>query len=420
MMKRTILATLVVCALGLFRSLWAVDIENASSGAVVPGEWNTNFAAAKAYAEENGVPFLVLWSSPGCGFCNKMKSACNAEEFVKWRKEKKIVLAVSEGEATAKAFTKNSTGKFPYMRLYWPAGNVDVKFSGRSSYIPASGSTLGGALINYLDSLLVKWSPDGKLLPGGDDPEEPAEDNTPGPEWKKARKLYGTILDESGAIMGRLVVNAGRMNARRSVAKVKVQVQGLDGKVKTLGSKEFKVGKTTTGKVSSSIGSADLIIKDSALSGSASFKGVACTVSSRAPGGAVADGTLYFNLEEAPASCRGYPVFDEFLPIPQYFTSAGSKWSFQKKPTLKYDVQKAAFVMSSTENPSGLKLSYTSSTGYFKGAFSAYAQSGEKSKKEYKASVGGFMVGGTGSGVATIKNVGSFACTISPKVASER
>ena len=55
MIKKTILATLAVCTLGVCRPLWAVDIENASSGAVVPGEWNTSFTATKAYAEQNNM-----------------------------------------------------------------------------------------------------------------------------------------------------------------------------------------------------------------------------------------------------------------------------------------------------------------------------------------------------------------------------
>ena len=416
-MKKPVLIAFALAAVGLCRPLGAVEIENASSGAIVPGEWNTNFSAAKAYAEQNKIPMLLVWSSPGCAQCNKLKTACNTDTFVAWRKAKQIVLVISEGDGTSKAFAKNSSGKFPYVRLYWPAGGLaDVRFSARSSLAPlsgVSGATLETKFINYLNSLLKNWAPGGSS-PGIDEQEE---DDTPGPEWNKSRKLFGSLVDPDGRIAGRLLVSAGKMNAKKGVSKVKVQVQDLNGRTKTLGSKDFTVKGTTTVKLSGNLGSANITIKGSTLSGTVYFNGMTCTVSSRAPGGSIADGTLYFNLEDGPVACQGYPVINgtDYLPAPQAFTSAGSKWSFPRRGTLKYDAKKAAFVMSPEENPSGLKLSYAPSTGYFKGSFTVYAKRGEKTIKKYKATVGGFMIGGEGDGAVTIKNVGYYGCTISPK-----
>ena len=67
--------------------------------------------------------------------------------------------------------------------------------------------------------------------------------------------------------------------------------------------------------------------------------------------------------------------------------------------------------MSSTTNPSGLKLSYNKTKGYFKGTFYVYGDKGKTSKK-FTAKVGGFMVGTEGAGVATIKGVGEYPITI--------
>ena len=122
---------------------------------------------ARSYAEENGVPLLLFWSSNGCGQCNKMKTACNQADFVAWRKERKLIFVFSENDPVSKAFAKNPSLKFPYMRLYWPAGGVDEKFTGRTSTIPASGATLQEQLMNYVDGKLKDWMYDATIHVNG-------------------------------------------------------------------------------------------------------------------------------------------------------------------------------------------------------------------------------------------------------------
>ena len=69
--------------------------------------------------------------------------------------------------------------------------------------------------------------------------------------------------------------------------------------------------------------------------------------------------------------------------------------------------------MSETNNPSGLRLTYKKSNGYFKGSFTVYAQRSGTLAKRYTAQVTGFMVGDSGEGQVTIRNVGTYRCTIS-------
>ena len=414
-MKKTILIALVLAVVGFCRSTWAVEIENASSGAIVPGEWNTNFQAAKSYAEQNKIPLFLFWSNPGCAQCNKMKKACNTDTFVAWRRAKQIVMVISEGDRSSKQFAMNSSKKFPYMRLYWPAGSVDVRFTGRASSIRASGATLEAQLINYLDSLLTNWTP-GTKYEGGGNSTESEEDLPPGDEWKRARKLYASIKDAKGNVAGRLIVTAGKLNAKKGNAKIKVQVLDLLGKMRTLGSKNFTVKGKTNVSVSGAVGKADLSIKSSDLSGSVVLNGVTYEVYRRTTGGSIADGTLFFTLNTFPTECQGNPVINgtAFLPIPQSFKSANSRWTFARKGTLRYDADKKTFVMSATDNPSDLKLTYKAQTGYFKGTFIVYTRRGEKAVKNYKATVGGYMLEGSGSGRVTIRNVGTYECSISP------
>ena len=131
-------------------------------------------------------------------------------------------------------------------------------------------------------------------------------------------------------------------------------------------------------------------------------------------GGTLSDGAFTFKLIDYPEKCEGYPLIHgaSYLPISQSFTSRSSKWSFARRGALRYVTKSGDFVMSATDNPSGLKLSYRSTNGYFKGTFTVYAARNGKYVKRYSAKVSGFMVGNSGEGVVTINKVGTFSCTI--------
>ena len=416
-MKKSFIMPLMAIVVGVIQTLSAAELANVSSlSTVVPGEWNSNFAACKSYAESKGVPMLVFWSAPGCAKCNQLKNACNTDTFANWRKAKGIVMAFSEGVGTVKNFARNSSGQYPYLRLYWPAGNVDLRFTGRSTTIPANGATLEAKLMNCVDAYLKNWKPGSSSSevnpPSGDDDENPLVPVV-GPEWKKARKIWGSITDADGNVAGRVLVSAAKVHARKGTAKVKLQIVNLLGKMKTIGYKDLTVNKTTKGYLSGSIGNGTVSIKGSTISGKVTYENQTYTISSQPTGGALKDGGYIFALESAPSECQGLPVLDgtKFLPMAQKFTSTSSRWTFPAKGTPRYDSKTAAFVMSTTENPSQLKLAYTSSSGYFKGQFIVYAVRG-KTLKKYVATVGGYMVGTKCHGEATIRNVGSFPCAV--------
>ena len=409
----------VVCAIGGIASAAAISDVRTD---VIPGEWTSSFSAARTYAEDNGVPMFILWSNPGCAHCNSVKAACNESDFVSWRKARKYIMVISEGDGAAKSFVKslkgNLTGKFPYMGVYWPAGNVSYKFNGYPyNAIWSTGATTQAKIMNCVDSKLAAW------ISGGGDAGEGTEVKptpTPAPApadlsvWKKARFLYGSYYTADGKLAGRVLVTAGKVNAK-GVSKIKASVMGLDGRSKSLSQKAFTVAGTTSGTLSGSAGSFAFSITGSAISGTLTRDGVAYTVKPLKTGGALTDGTLVFHLGDFPGSVGGYEVIDgaKYLPTAQRFTSASSVWKFARKGTLKYNSQNATFVMSATDNPSGLKLSYKSANGYFKGSFTVYAVRNVKYVKRYTAKVTGFMVGDSGEGVVTINKVGTFACTIS-------
>ena len=108
----------------------------------------------------------------------------------------------------------------------------------------------------------------------------------------------------------------------------------------------------------------------------------------------------------------------ELLPNGEIVTVSGSKWLVADgiKPA-KVAYKKGEFTITEGKkgagiaNPSGLKLTYKSKDGSFKGSFTAYGIVKGKLKK-HKASVEGVLVNGVGYGTITIKRIGTWAVTI--------
>ena len=103
-------------------------------------------------------------------------------------------------------------------------------------------------------------------------------------------------------------------------------------------------------------------------------------------------------------------VYAEYLPDGVPVTQKGSKWTLPKagKITMKkgkVDDSKAG------DNPSGLKLTYKSKDGTFKGSFKVYSENKGKLKAT-TVNVTGFLLDGVGYGTATIKGKGSVTVTI--------
>ena len=127
--------------------------------------------------------------------------------------------------------------------------------------------------------------------------------------------------------------------------------------------------------------------------------------------GTLADGAV-FSVPTDAALWSAIPgeVLTEYLPNGVPVTKKGTKWTLPKvgRITMKkgvIDVSKAG------ENPSGLKLTYKSLDGTFKGSFKVYAENKGKLKAT-TVNVTGFLLNGIGFGTATIKKVGSVSIRI--------
>ena len=135
-----------------------------STTAVKPGVWSTQFTKCKRYADKAGVPLVVLWVNPGCGYCRALTSSISASaSFSKWQKACGYVFVLGIGTKSgsgknAKAFAK-SDGKatlssFPYCAVYLnPLGSASPTmkkvFAGRSA---GSGMTASAFRRNVLSA----------------------------------------------------------------------------------------------------------------------------------------------------------------------------------------------------------------------------------------------------------------------------
>lgn len=138
-----------------------------------PGKWTSDFDAAKAYADKNNTPLLVFWGSQGCGWCKRMiQRGLTQSPFTTWMASHAIAYVFvdvpdsqTSRETTVKKFAKNSTGQWPYMRIYWKKADgstVNVGFTGRKGYITQGGTgSEAQQLVNSLNYYVGSWKPSG-------------------------------------------------------------------------------------------------------------------------------------------------------------------------------------------------------------------------------------------------------------------
>ena len=105
-------------------------------------------------------------------------------------------------------------------------------------------------------------------------------------------------------------------------------------------------------------------------------------------------------------------VKTDYLPDGLGVVQSGVKWILPKAGKVVY--LRGSSEVDTTklgDNPSGLKLSYKSKDGTFKGSFKVYSDVGGRLKAT-TVTVTGVLVDGVGYGTATVKNTGSVAVVI--------
>ena len=123
------------------------------SGDVTPGEWNGQFSKTKSYADAKGVPLVVVWVNPGCGYCANFESGVMANSSaLSWMRTRGylFVYAINgQGDAASAYSFINMSGGFPFCRVYWK-NHVSSAFSPRSMSVKT--------FTERVDNLVGAWA----------------------------------------------------------------------------------------------------------------------------------------------------------------------------------------------------------------------------------------------------------------------
>ena len=249
----------------------------------------------------------------------------------------------------------------------------------------------------------------------------------PSEVWKKARTLTG-VLAENGEPTGVVQLKVGRISARTGMVRVTGSITGRDGRKQTL------TGVTATVRPEDDAAYAELRVRGNAaarldvLLTAAGIEylsfGKAREMMGVAAGGALARPNLVFGLSptavaELAAGLEGLQT--DLLPKEEPFSVTGSRWVFGRAAVVRLSrtprPEVTVDVSHDRTNRAGLKLTYASRTGLFKGTFRAYAlveSRGRAQLKKYTCRVTGFVADGTGYGQAVVTRpaVGPVSVTV--------
>lgn len=143
----------------------------AKSAAVKPGQWHADFSTVKKYADSKGIPLLAVWSNgDACGHCIHFEQCVQHSTFKNWAKTSGVAMWIGFGKDTSKEDKFEGTGftfarkgtlrMYPFVRLYWKKGKVDVCKTG-DDWTGANTKAADGAakIVKLLKSYLKSYTP---------------------------------------------------------------------------------------------------------------------------------------------------------------------------------------------------------------------------------------------------------------------
>ena len=241
--------------------------------------------------------------------------------------------------------------------------------------------------------------------------------------WQKARTLCGVAMRALG-VQGVFEMKCGKAS-KQGIAKVSATLTGLDGKRKAYKAVKVDViGETVT----VNLGGLIVTIDGETFEGSDGLAG-GLTVQSAKVGGIWSKETATVSVDMSDLSMFAGTVLSDFLPDGEAAAIVRGKWKFAKAASVKwakpvpgaptpaiYDAESGKGLVVDTSrgktNLSGLKLSYMSKKGTFKGSFKVHALEGTgkaRRLKKHKVNVNGVVVEGVGYGIAQTVNLKNYA-----------
>lgn len=165
-----------------------ISERSSAKSAVVPGVWHAGFSKCKSYATSNKVPLIAVWSNgDSCGHCVLFESAVNSSYFKKWMKTSGCVFYFiysgdgGDGKVGSDVFhwcRKKKNVAYPFVRIYWPSGGVDIATIGDTLDGQKDGTKGGKKSVAYLKKKLKKFFDQ----PASSVPDEQSQDDEPEPD----------------------------------------------------------------------------------------------------------------------------------------------------------------------------------------------------------------------------------------------
>ena len=238
--------------------------------------------------------------------------------------------------------------------------------------------------------------------------------------YNKARS-FTTVISSDDGYVGTATLKIGRINSRKGTVKVSLSGSLFSGKRistnTTLVPDEYGTIEGTF-KLASSLGGAmDFELTydsdEKAFAFGAENDTYVVEMGEVQLGGSFETDELSFSAEADVELPEDYDfVVDMPMDEPVY-VKKGTKLSCGKAASISYKKVDGEYELSGTDNEnrpnlSGLKVSYNSKTGVFKGSFTVYASNEGMTErkptlKKYKASFSGLVINGSGVGIVTVK-----------------
>ena len=188
----------------------------AASATIKLGQWHADFTKVKKYADTKNVPILAVWSNgEACGHCKRFEQCLLDSKFKTWAKTSGVAMWIGFGTDKTAADKFNGTGfkfarngklsTYPFVRLYWKKGKVDLYKSGGD----LTGDSAKGAakLVSTLKTALKNYKP------ASDTPDPtpaPEPEPTPAPaEEYKIRLNEKVTTAQVNKILDSLDANGG-------------------------------------------------------------------------------------------------------------------------------------------------------------------------------------------------------------------
>jgi hypothetical protein len=130
-------------------------------------KWSSGFSNVKKFAEEKKVPLVAVWSNGDkCGNCINFEKSLMEADFTSWMEKSGCAFWFgcssdknAEDKYNGTGFKFVKAGKlinYPFVRVYWKGGNVDVAESGK--YWSGGTATGGAKIVEKLKELLKNFN----------------------------------------------------------------------------------------------------------------------------------------------------------------------------------------------------------------------------------------------------------------------